>query len=235
MEYFDGKAYLSQCPQFFKQMAQPAGFGKIFEVGPASAPTRASRRGTRPSSPASTPRSRWIDSHEDVMSCRGTRSSPASRQSRTSTATEIQEAFGVEVVVPTPPFPRIPLAEAKEIIAKRGYVAYRARMTTWTREGERRRRIRQGDPRPRVRVPHRLSVGHPAVLSHAPRRQPGPDEELRPHLQRHRDLDGGPARAPHRAAAHAKPSTRGSTPRSSRSTSTSSATGFPRTADSASA
>ncbi|HQE47005.1 MAG TPA: OB-fold nucleic acid binding domain-containing protein, partial [Rhodoglobus sp.] len=35
VEYFDTKAYLSQSPQFFKQMAQPAGFGKIFEVGPA--------------------------------------------------------------------------------------------------------------------------------------------------------------------------------------------------------
>ena len=35
VEYFETKAYLSQSPQFFKQMAQPAGFGKIFEVGPA--------------------------------------------------------------------------------------------------------------------------------------------------------------------------------------------------------
>ena len=35
VEYFDGKAYLAQSPQFFKQMAQPAGFGKIFEIGPA--------------------------------------------------------------------------------------------------------------------------------------------------------------------------------------------------------
>jgi aspartyl-tRNA synthetase len=33
--YFETKAYLAQSPQFFKQMAQPAGFGKIFEVGPA--------------------------------------------------------------------------------------------------------------------------------------------------------------------------------------------------------
>ncbi len=33
--YFDGTAYLAQSPQFFKQMAQPAGFGKVFEVGPA--------------------------------------------------------------------------------------------------------------------------------------------------------------------------------------------------------
>jgi len=35
VEYFDTKAYLAQSPQFFKQMAQPAGFGKVFEIGPA--------------------------------------------------------------------------------------------------------------------------------------------------------------------------------------------------------
>ena len=30
VDYFEGKAYLAQSPQFFKQMAQPAGFGKVF-------------------------------------------------------------------------------------------------------------------------------------------------------------------------------------------------------------
>ena len=35
VDYFEGSAYLAQSPQFFKQMAQSAGFGKIFEVGPA--------------------------------------------------------------------------------------------------------------------------------------------------------------------------------------------------------
>ena len=32
MPYFDTTAYLAQSPQFFKQMAQSAGFGKIFEI-----------------------------------------------------------------------------------------------------------------------------------------------------------------------------------------------------------
>ncbi len=36
LEYFgDQTAYLAQSPQFFKQMAQVAGFGKIFEIAPA--------------------------------------------------------------------------------------------------------------------------------------------------------------------------------------------------------
>jgi aspartyl-tRNA synthetase len=39
---------------------------------------------------------------------------------------EIQTLLGVEVTVPSTPFPRIPLAEAKRIVAERGYVVPRA-------------------------------------------------------------------------------------------------------------
>ena len=67
VEYFDTKAYLAQSPQFFKQMAQPAGFGKIFEVGPAfrADPSFTSRHATEFTSVDS--EISWIDSHEDVM------------------------------------------------------------------------------------------------------------------------------------------------------------------------
>src|SRR5690554_8236183 len=34
---------------------------------------------------------------------------------------EIEALFGIELTVPTTPFPRIPLAEAKRIVAERGY------------------------------------------------------------------------------------------------------------------
>ncbi len=39
---------------------------------------------------------------------------------------EIEAAFGIEVTVPTTPFPRIPLAEAHRILNERGYVVPRA-------------------------------------------------------------------------------------------------------------
>jgi aspartyl-tRNA synthetase len=34
VQYFEGKAYLAQSPQFFKQMAMASGFEKVFMVGP---------------------------------------------------------------------------------------------------------------------------------------------------------------------------------------------------------
>src|SRR3546814_844536 len=39
---------------------------------------------------------------------------------------EIDELFGIEVVVPSVPFPRIPLAEAREAVRQRGYEIPRA-------------------------------------------------------------------------------------------------------------
>jgi nondiscriminating aspartyl-tRNA synthetase len=126
VEYFDTKAYLSQSPQFFKQMAQPAGFGKIFEVGPAfrADPSFTSRHATEFTSIDS--EISWIDSHEDVMRLHEELMVAGFQAIRDKHGAEIEAAFGVEVVIPTTPFPRIPLAEAKEIVAKRGYEIPRA-------------------------------------------------------------------------------------------------------------
>ena len=68
LEYFDRMATLAQSPQFYKQMAMAAGFGKVFEVGPVfrANPSFTSRHDTEFTS-VDTEIS-WIDSHEDVMS-----------------------------------------------------------------------------------------------------------------------------------------------------------------------
>jgi nondiscriminating aspartyl-tRNA synthetase len=126
VEYFDGKAYLSQSPQFFKQMAQPAGFGKIFEVGPAfrADPSFTSRHATEFTSVDS--EVSWIDSHEDVMKLHEELLVAGFQAIKDKHGAEIEAAFGVEVVVPSTPFPRIPLAEAKAIVAQRGYEVPRA-------------------------------------------------------------------------------------------------------------
>jgi nondiscriminating aspartyl-tRNA synthetase len=119
--YFDTTAYLSQSPQFFKQMAQPAGFGKVFEIGPAfrADPSFTSRHATEFTSVDA--EISWIDSHEDVMTLHENLIVAGFQAVKDKHGEQIKELFDVEVTVPSTPFPRIPLAEAKRIVAERGY------------------------------------------------------------------------------------------------------------------
>jgi aspartyl/asparaginyl-tRNA synthetase len=121
VEYFDTKAYLAQSPQFFKQMAQPAGFGKVFEIGPAfrADPSFTSRHATEFTSVDS--EISWIDSHEDVMRLHEELMVAGYTAVIEKHGDEIQALFGIQLTVPSTPFPRIPLAEAKSIVAERGY------------------------------------------------------------------------------------------------------------------
>jgi aspartyl-tRNA synthetase len=125
VEYFETKAYLAQSPQFFKQMAQPAGFGKVFEVAPAfrADPSFTSRHATEFISVDA--EISWVDSHEDVMSMHEQLLVAGLTAVKEKHGAEIEAAFGVEVTVPTLPFPRIPLAEAHRILESRGYTVPR--------------------------------------------------------------------------------------------------------------
>ncbi len=137
VEYFEGKAFLAQSPQFFKQMAQAAGFGGIFEVGPAFRADHSftSRHATEFTS-IDTELS-WIDSHEDVMELHEELLVAALTAVKEKHGEEIQKLFGIDVTVPSRPFPRIPLAEAKEIVKEEGYEIPRAD-ADMDPEGERR-------------------------------------------------------------------------------------------------
>jgi aspartyl-tRNA synthetase len=126
LDYFDSTAYLAQSPQNFKQMAQAAGFGKVFEIADAfrADPSFTSRHATEFTSVDS--EISWIDSHEDVMRLHEELLVAGFTAVKEKHGPAILEHFGVEVTVPTTPFPRIPLAEAKEIVASRGYPVQRA-------------------------------------------------------------------------------------------------------------
>ncbi|MGO4533925.1 aspartate--tRNA(Asn) ligase [Leifsonia sp. 2MCAF36] len=121
LPYFETTAYLAQSPQIFKQMAQAAGFGRVFEIGPAfrADPSFTSRHATEFTS-VDTELS-WIDSHEDVMKVHEELLVTGFTAVKEKHGEEIERLFGVEVTVPSTPFPRIPLAEAKRIVAERGY------------------------------------------------------------------------------------------------------------------
>jgi len=125
VEYFETKAYLAQSPQFFKQMAQPAGFGKVFEVAPAfrADPSFTSRHATEFISVDA--EMSWVRSHEDVMAMHEQLLVAGLTAVAEKHGTEIEATFGISVTVPATPFPRIPLAEAHSILQSRGYTVPR--------------------------------------------------------------------------------------------------------------
>jgi nondiscriminating aspartyl-tRNA synthetase len=123
LEYFDRMATLAQSPQFYKQMAMAAGFGKVFEVGPVfrANPSFTSRHDTEFTS-VDTEIS-WIDSHEDVMSFEERWLAHTLALVKDAHGEQIAETFETELIVPEPPFPRITLEDAKQMLRDAGHGA----------------------------------------------------------------------------------------------------------------
>jgi len=126
VDYFGRPAYLAQSPQFYKQMAMAAGFDRVFEIGPAfrADPSFTPRHATEFTSVDV--EMSWIDSHEDVMAWEERWLQYVLSRVRDQFGPQIRQAFGVEVVVPPVPFPRMPLREALQILARRGHTPERS-------------------------------------------------------------------------------------------------------------
>ncbi len=120
VQYFDRKAYLAQSPQFYKQMAMAAGFEKVFEVGPVfrAEPSFTSRHATEFTGYDA--EMSYISSHEDVMSAEEHMLHDMLQKVKDTHEDEIQSVFGREVIVPSLPFPRITMKEAKKALSEKG-------------------------------------------------------------------------------------------------------------------
>ena len=236
VEYFDRTAYLAQSPQFYKQMAMAAGFGKVFEIGPVfrANPSFTSRHDTEFTSVDV--EISWIDSHEDVMA--------------------FEERWLAHVLAVVKDAARRADRRRRSTpssIVPRAALPARSRSRTprscCARPATRRRRPEHDLDPPSERA---LSAivderhGHEfafvtdyptigaALLPHALRRPPDRDQELRPAVAGHRADDRRPARASLRAGCSRRPRTSRSTSARSSTTSTSSASARRRTAASAS-
>jgi nondiscriminating aspartyl-tRNA synthetase len=123
VEYFDGVAYLAQSPQFYKQMAMAAGFGRVFEVGPVfrANPSFTSRHDTEFTSVDV--EIAWIDSYEDVMAFEEAWLAHVLARVKETHGESIEATFDTEVVVPSVPFPRVTLEHAKELLREHGHEA----------------------------------------------------------------------------------------------------------------
>ena len=117
MEYFGKKAFLTQSPQFYKQMAMAAGFERIFEVGPVF---RAEKSFTSKHTTEFTGfdlEFSYIESYRDVMQIEAEILTYALGVVNEKYGERIKEAFGIELIVPTLPFPVITLAELYDALA----------------------------------------------------------------------------------------------------------------------
>lgn len=112
VQYFDRKAYLAQSPQFYKQMAMASGLEKVFMVGPVfrAEPSFTTRHLTEFTG--------WdfevsyVDSHFDVMSIL--------EDALIAGFTQVNKEVDSTVTVPSKPFPKLTMAEAKEKLKKAG-------------------------------------------------------------------------------------------------------------------
>jgi len=118
LEYFGKKASLAQSPQFYKQMAMAAGFERVFEIGPVF---RANKSHTIRHDTEFTSvdiEVSYIKSHEDIMKIEEEWMAHILKRVKEKYGDKIKETFGVDVVVPKIPFPRITMADALELLKK---------------------------------------------------------------------------------------------------------------------
>lgn len=123
VEYFGRKAYLAQSPQFYKQMAMASGFDRIFEVAPVF---RAEKSFTSKHTTEFTGfdlEFSYIESYRDVMQIEAETLAYALNVVKEKFGESIKEAFGLEVIVPSLPFPVIKLADLyAELEKEYGYI-----------------------------------------------------------------------------------------------------------------
>ena len=111
VKYFDGKAYLAQSPQFYKQMAMASGLERIFETGPVF---RAEKSYTNKHATEFTGfdlEFSYVNGVEDVMHMEEELLAYALKKVKDAHGEEIKQMYGTEVVGPTRPVPRMKLAD----------------------------------------------------------------------------------------------------------------------------
>lgn len=119
VKYFDTFAYLAQSPQFYKQMAMAGGFGRIFECGPVFRAEKSHSRKHATEFTGFDLEFSGVESVEDVMKMEEELLTYALKVVKEKYGEEIKETFGVDVIVPSLPFPRIKLADLYAELEKR--------------------------------------------------------------------------------------------------------------------
>ena len=138
VKYFDTKAYLAQSPQFYKQMAMARGFDRIFEVAPCF---RAENSNTSKHTTEFTSfdvEMSYINSQEDVHKLESEMIAYGLKKLKEELGDKIKEVFGIEINVPTLPFPTMRLKDIyTELEERYGYKVDESEKNDLTTEAER--------------------------------------------------------------------------------------------------
>jgi len=119
LKYFDQKAYLAQSPQFYKQMALASGFERVFEVAPAFRAEKSNSYRHATEFTSFDVELSYINSFEDVMDFEEDLLIAGLSKVKEQYGEEIKKLFGIDVVVPTKPFPRIRLEDLYKELEKK--------------------------------------------------------------------------------------------------------------------
>lgn len=143
LPYFDTRAYLAQSPQFYKQMAQAAGFGKVFEIAPAfrADPSFTSRHATEFTSIDA--EVSWIENEKDIMQMHEDLLYTSISAVLQAHQAELKQHFPT-LPHPHKSIPHLPLLDARKILQSMGHTFHRAdldldpeaerKIGTWAKE-----------------------------------------------------------------------------------------------------
>ncbi len=138
VKYFNRKAYLAQSPQFYKQMAMASGFERVFEIAPCF---RAEKSHTKKHATEFTSfdvEFSYINSFLDVVNLEAEMITYALKKVKERFGEKIKEIFGVEINVPTLPFPQMKLRDIYDELEKRyNFTVSEEEKTDLTTEAER--------------------------------------------------------------------------------------------------
>ncbi|MBQ8844813.1 MAG: aspartate--tRNA(Asn) ligase [Clostridia bacterium] len=116
VKYFDQKAYLIQSPQFYKQMAIASGFEKVFICTPVARAEKSFTKKHATEFISLDFEIADVESEEDVMAFEERLIHHTIKYLKERMDEKIKADFGVELKVPSLPFPRLTMKEVYKIL-----------------------------------------------------------------------------------------------------------------------
>ena len=118
LDYFNRDAYLAQSPQFYKQMAMCSGFDRVFEIAPAFRAENSNSYRHATDFTSFDLEMSYLENLDELMSFEEDLLINALSAVKEKYQEEIKELFGIEINIPTKPFPRIKLEDLYKELEK---------------------------------------------------------------------------------------------------------------------